>query len=77
VFEWDSVDKFVADCKSAGALPAGSSYYWKILQLDQTESVTMVKLEDDYQGTRFTDYLTFLKVDGAWRIVSKVFHNHV
>ena len=77
VFEWDTVDKFVADCRSAGGLPVGSTYHWKILQIDRTETVAVVKVEDDYLGTRFTDYLTLMQVDGAWKIVNKAFHNHV
>jgi hypothetical protein len=36
-----------------------------------------VRLElDNWTGHRFTDMFTLLKVDGEWKIISKVFHLH-
>jgi hypothetical protein len=32
------------------------------------------KITLDYPDVTFTDYMTLLKIDGEWRIVSKVFH---
>ena len=32
------------------------------------------KIVLDYPATRFVDYMTLLKVDGQWKIVSKAFH---
>lgn len=74
--EWDSIDTFVGACKAAGALPAGSSYYWKILFLEITGDMAIVTLEDDYQGARYTDYLTLMLLDGRWQIINKAFYRH-
>ena len=27
-------------------------------------------------GARFTDYLNFLRIDGEWRVIAKIFHAH-
>jgi hypothetical protein len=32
------------------------------------------KLDLDYPKVRFTDYMTLLKVDGEWKIMSKVYN---
>jgi hypothetical protein len=76
VLEWDAVEKFVADCVAAGALPHRTSVYAEIVSIDVTNDVAAVKVVDDFQGSRFTDYLTLLKAEEGWKIVSKVFHNH-
>jgi hypothetical protein len=40
-------------------------------------TVATVRLElDNWTGHRFTDMFTLLKVDGEWKIISKVFHLH-
>jgi hypothetical protein len=31
---------------------------------------------DNWTGHRFTDFLNLVKVDGHWKIVSKVYHMH-
>jgi hypothetical protein len=36
-----------------------------------------VKVTDDFAGMRFTDYLSLLKIDGRWMIVSKLYHLHL
>ncbi len=36
----------------------------------------MVKVEDDYLGMRFTDYLTMIEHEGRWSIVSKTYYVH-
>lgn len=74
--EWDSIDRFVADCKAAGALPQNSEYYARILSIDVTGDMAVVKLEDDYLGSRFTDYLTLMRFGDAWLIINKAFFNH-
>ena len=41
------------------------------------ESVAIVRVDaDNWTGHRFTDFFTMLKVDGAWKIMNKVFHLH-
>ena len=49
----------------------------RIAGIDLVETVATVRLElDDWTGSRFTDLFTLLKVDGEWKIISKVFHTH-
>lgn len=49
----------------------------KIASIDLIDTVATVRLElDNWTGKRFTDLFTLLKVDGKWKIMSKVFHLH-
>ncbi len=54
---------------------SGEPYDMKIVSIDVTAEVAVVKVVDLYRGLRFTDYLTLLEVDGAWLIVNKAFHH--
>jgi hypothetical protein len=45
--------------------------------IDVTGTIATVRLElDNWTGHRFTDMFTLLKVDGEWKIISKVFYLH-
>ena len=49
----------------------------RIASLDLADSVATVRLElDHWNGSRYTDMFTLLKVDGEWKIMNKVFHLH-
>ncbi len=49
----------------------------RIAGIDLVNTVATVRLElDNWTGSRFTDLFTLLKVDGAWKIINKVFHLH-
>jgi len=49
----------------------------KIAGVDIAGTVATVRLElDNWTGSKFTDLFTLLKVDGAWKIMNKVFHLH-
>ncbi len=49
----------------------------RIASIDLIDTVATVRLElDNWTGSRFTDLFTLLKVDGAWKIMNKVFHLH-
>lgn len=49
----------------------------RITSIDLVESVATVRLElENWSGHRFTDLFTLLKIDGEWKIFSKVFHTH-
>jgi hypothetical protein len=49
----------------------------RIASIDVNGTVASVRLElDNWSGRRFTDMFTLLKVDGQWKIISKVFHLH-
>jgi len=46
-------------------------------RIDIVETVATVRLElENWNGRRFTDMFTLLKVDGEWKIMNKVFHLH-
>lgn len=49
----------------------------QITNIDFVETVAAVRLElDDWTGIRFSDLFTLLKIDGEWKIINKVFHQH-
>ena len=49
----------------------------KIASIDIEGTIATVRLElDNWTGHRFTDMFTLLKVDGEWKIISKVFYLH-
>jgi hypothetical protein len=49
----------------------------RITSIDLIDTVATVRLElDNWNGHRYTDLFTLLKVDGEWRIMNKIFHLH-
>lgn len=65
LFDWND---------SNGAAPDIQS---RIASIDIMETVASVRLElDNWTGHKFTDMFTLLKVDGEWKIISKVFYLH-
>ncbi len=42
--------------------------------IDLSGDAAIAKVTLDYPQVRFTDYLSLLKVDGRWQIISKTFH---
>lgn len=62
---------------SATPSPAkkGEEYDMRLISLDLTENVAMVKVKDLYRGLRFTDYLSLLKIEDKWLIVNKIFYH--
>lgn len=49
----------------------------KIACIDVEGTIATARVElDDWTGHRFTDMFTLLKVDGQWKVISKVFHLH-
>jgi len=49
----------------------------QIISIDLVETVAVVCLElDNWTGIRFSDLFTLLKIDGEWKIINKVFHQH-
>lgn len=45
----------------------------RIESIDVTGTAAVVKIVLDYPAVKFTDYMSMLKVDGTWMIVSKIF----
>ncbi len=49
----------------------------RIASIDVVDTVATVRLElNNWNGSRYTDLFTLLKIDGEWKIMSKVFHLH-
>ena len=49
----------------------------RIASIDVVGTVATVRLEsDNWTGHKFTDFFTLLKVEGAWKIMNKVFYLH-
>lgn len=49
----------------------------RITSIDVEHTVATVRLEsENWNGRRFTDLFTLLKVDGEWKIMNKVFYLH-
>lgn len=46
----------------------------RIVTVDVVNDAAFAKLELDYPKVKFTDYMTLLRVDGEWKIMSKVYH---
>ncbi|MFN7944125.1 MAG: nuclear transport factor 2 family protein [Blastocatellia bacterium] len=56
--------------------PATELQSW-IASTDLNGTVATVRLElENWSGHRFTDQFTLLKLDGRWKIISKVFYLH-
>ena len=57
--------------------PPATELQGRIANIDLIETVATVRLElENWNGRRFTDLFTLLKVDGELKIFSKVFHLH-
>ncbi|WP_207423908.1 nuclear transport factor 2 family protein [Desertivirga brevis] len=51
---------------------------YEFVQIDVSETAAFVKLKCMRKGVLvFTDLLTLLKFDGEWKIVTKIYHNHI
>ena len=56
--------------QSAGKEEAGDL---RIATVEITRDIAAVKVVEDYPGVRYTNYLSLVRFDGQWRIVSKVY----
>lgn len=45
----------------------------RITAVDITNTAAAVKVVEDYPGSRYTDYLNLLRIDGRWWIVNKIY----
>ena len=65
LFDWNDQNGAAKDLQS------------RIASIDIQGSIATVRLElDNWTGHKFTDMFTLLKVDGEWKILSKVFYLH-
>lgn len=68
-----NLDEFVAMVETPA--PA-SAPEMRIDFVDCAGDIAVAKLVDRFRGREYTDYLTFLRSDDGWKIVSKVFYAH-
>ncbi|MFO1091506.1 MAG: nuclear transport factor 2 family protein [Hyphomicrobiales bacterium] len=75
-FEYENLDQFIAWIRGETVLEPGTPYYSEIVTIDLAGDMAMVKVVDDAFGSRFTDYLTLVRHEGRWLIVSKTYYVH-
>lgn len=74
----DAWIKLINDYKSSGANDGLRRLDAEFLHIEVTETAAYVKLNLKREGELlFTDYITLLKFGDSWKIVSKIYHNHV
>jgi hypothetical protein len=71
-----SVDQFAAMVEDHQPSPAaqGVAERLDVLEIHLAGDTAVARVRDDYMGLTFLDTLTFLKLDGDWRIHDKLFH---
>ena len=45
-----------------------------VLAITPTPAVVRVDMEQDAIGADYNDYLTLIRIDGAWKVIAKVYH---
>lgn len=68
--EWTQASWYKGFASSAGQEQQGDL---RIAAVDVTRDIASVKIVEDYATSRYTDYLSLLKVKGRWWIVNKVY----
>ena len=76
IYEFFDRETFIKSLEKEEMLPPGTPYHSKLVSIDITGNVAVVKVEDECFGTSFTDYLTLIKNENRWQIVMKAFFDH-
>jgi hypothetical protein len=71
---WSTLDEFVAECKAAVA--HAGPHDWRIESLSFVGDTAQVRLGGQFAGVWYSDDLSLLRIDDAWRIVHKTFYPH-
>jgi hypothetical protein len=71
---WATLDEFVAECKQAVA--QAGLHEWRIDGLSFEGDTALVRLGGQHAGVWYSDDLSLLRIDAAWRIVHKTFYPH-
>jgi hypothetical protein len=71
---WATLDEFVADCKTDVA--HAGRHEWRIDGVSFEGDTALVRLGGQYAGMWYSDDLSMLRIDDAWRIVHKTFCPH-
>lgn len=78
LLHWDMAQYFPVVDQRPSPASQGSQPTDRILSIEFAGPVTaFVKAECSIPPKHFTDFLTLLKLDGRWQIVSKVFHYEI
>lgn len=56
-----------------GSAPAIKTHM-DVLAITPTTAVVRIDMEKDAIGADYNDYITFIKLDGRWQAIAKVFH---
>lgn len=73
--EWDDRAAFIAAVQDAVESPDPAPWF-EIRSTQVIGDTALVLVEDIWLGMRFSDWLTLLRRDGHWVIVSKLFYLH-
>ena len=71
---WATVDEYAAECKQA--VDEAGPPEWRINGLSFEGDTALVRLGNQFAGVWYSDDLSMLRIDGAWRIVHKTFYPH-
>jgi hypothetical protein len=71
---WATLGEFVAECKN-GVAEAGP-HEWRIDGLSFEGDTALVRLFGQSAGVWYSDDLSIVRIDDAWRIVHKTFYPH-
>ena len=71
---WATLDEYAAECNKAVA--QAGPHEWRIEALSFEGDTALVRLGSQYAGVWYSDDLSMLRIDDAWRIVHKTFYPH-
>jgi len=71
---WGTLDQYVAECKQTVA--EAGPYEWRIDGLSFEGDTALVRVGSQYAGVWYSDDLSMLRIDDAWRIVHKTYYAH-
>jgi len=71
---WATLDEYVAECEKF--VSDAGPHEWRIDGLSFEGDTALVRLGSQYAGVWYSDDLSMLRIDDAWRIVHKTFYPH-
>ncbi len=72
VYQSGSIEEFYNTIDSFGACDDNYTARVDVIALEKTIATVRV-IEDNWHGYKFTDFLIMNKINGTWKIVSKVY----
>ncbi|KQX00860.1 nuclear transport factor 2 family protein [Flavobacterium sp. Root420] len=72
-FSQGSIDNLYTYVKKFGAAPNIETNL-TVLHKTPTTAIVRIEMEHDAAGEDFTDYHSLIKINGEWKVVSKLFH---